>query len=144
MLEYRTYGIFSFWAATSGNVPSDLCARRWFRSACAFAYSDQSLDWAHFRWPRMRSFFMRTTKTLIRLRGCAVWLESLLGAHARRYIFSYCGSFRKYQWPSVRFSAVRLRIIIRYFLNWYPQKTIKTIIRLFAQQHNNKQKVSVY
>ena len=32
-------------------------------------------------WPMMQGFFMRTTKTLIRLRGCAGWFESSLGAH---------------------------------------------------------------
>ena len=30
-------------------------------------------------------------KTLIRLRECAGWFESSLGAHARQYIFSRCG-----------------------------------------------------
>ena len=34
--------------------------------------------------PKMQSFFMRTTKTLIRLRGCAGWIESSLDAHVRR------------------------------------------------------------
>ena len=36
--------------------------------------------------PRMQSFFMRSTKTLIRLCRCAGWFESSLGAHVRRYI----------------------------------------------------------
>ena len=31
-------------AATSGNVHSDICAQRRFRSACAFAQSDKHLD----------------------------------------------------------------------------------------------------
>ena len=36
---------------------------------------------------------MRTTKTLIRLRGCAGWSESSLSAHVRRYVLShYCPS----------------------------------------------------
>ena len=38
-------------------------------------------------------FFIRTTKTLIRLHGCAGWFESSLGAHVRRYGFS---QFRTY------------------------------------------------
>ena len=38
-------------------------------------------------------FFIRTTKTLIRLRACAVWFESSLGAHVRRYFFSRYGTF---------------------------------------------------
>ena len=39
------------------------------------------------------SFFKRTTKTLIRLRECAVWLESTLCALVRRYIISCCVSY---------------------------------------------------
>ena len=34
----------------------------------------------------MQSFFMRTAKTLIRLRGFAGWSESLFGGHVRRYV----------------------------------------------------------
>ena len=60
------------WTATTENVPSDMCALRRFRSACAFAYL---------------CFFMRTTKTLIRLRRCADWLEYSLDVHVRRYVF---------------------------------------------------------
>ena len=36
---------------------------------------------------------MRTTKTLIRLRGRAGWSESSLGAHVRRYVFSHFDSY---------------------------------------------------
>ena len=36
---------------------------------------------------------MRTTKTLIRLRGCAGRFESSLGAHVSWYVFLRCGSF---------------------------------------------------
>ena len=50
-------------AATSENVPPDMCAQQRFRSACAFAQSDQNPFWAHFGLPRMQCFFMRTTKT---------------------------------------------------------------------------------
>ena len=72
----------------SVNVPSDMCAQRRFKSACAFAQTDQNLQWAHFGWPRMQSLFTWTTKTLIRLRECAGWFESSLGADVRRYFFS--------------------------------------------------------
>ena len=34
------------------------------------------------------SVFMRTTKTLVRLCGCAGWFESSLGAYVRRYVSS--------------------------------------------------------
>ena len=49
------------------NVPSDNCAQRRFRSACAFAPSSQNHYWMHFGWPMLQGFFIRTTKTLIRL-----------------------------------------------------------------------------
>ena len=35
-------------AVTSENVPSDTCAQRRFRSACAFAQSDQNIHWVQF------------------------------------------------------------------------------------------------
>ena len=66
------------WASTPENVPSDMCAQRRFRSACAFAQSDQNLPSAHFGLPRMQSFFMRTTMTLISPHRCAGWFECVL------------------------------------------------------------------
>ena len=57
--------------ATPGNIPSDMCAQIRFRSDCAFAQSGLNLHWALFRQPRIESFFMRTTKILIRLSECA-------------------------------------------------------------------------
>ena len=51
-LLYVTYGLTAgtglIRAATSENVLLDMCAQRRFRSACAFAQSDQNLHWAHF------------------------------------------------------------------------------------------------
>ena len=69
-----------------------MCGQRKFRSACAFEQSDQYFHWLHFEKPEMRSFFTRTTKTLIRLRRCAGWFESTLGEYVRRYVFSPLGS----------------------------------------------------
>ena len=43
----------------------------------------------------MQCFFMRTTKSPIRLRVCAGWFEPSLGAHVSRHAFSRC-SFYKY------------------------------------------------
>ena len=48
-------------------------------SARASAQSDQSLRWALNRQLRVHSFFLRTSKTLIRLGGCPGWSESSLG-----------------------------------------------------------------
>ena len=38
-------------------------------------------------------FFMRTMKTLIRLRGCVDCFESSLGANARRYVIPRCDAY---------------------------------------------------
>ena len=64
------------WAAMLENVPSEMCTQRRFRSACAFAQSDLNLHWEYFGQQGMQRFFMRRTKTLIRLRRCAAWFES--------------------------------------------------------------------
>ena len=80
------------WTATSENLLWGKCAQRRFRSACAFAQPDQNLPCVHLGLKRMQTFFMLTTKTLIRLRGCAGWSESSLGAYVRRYVFGHYGS----------------------------------------------------
>ena len=54
------------------NVPSDMCAQRRLRIACAFAQSDQSLRWAHEETLHTWLSKMRSVKILIRLRECAV------------------------------------------------------------------------
>ena len=61
-------------ALTFGRAPS-----KRFRSASAFALSDQNLPRVHFGLPNMQSFFMQTTKTSIRLRRCTGWFEFCLG-----------------------------------------------------------------
>ena len=38
----------NIWTVTSEGTPSDTCAQRWFRSACAFAQSAQNFHWAYF------------------------------------------------------------------------------------------------
>ena len=50
------------WASTSENVPSDMCVQRKFRSACAFAQSDQNHQLAHFGLPRMQIFLHQTAQ----------------------------------------------------------------------------------
>ena len=81
------------WAAMLGTVHLDMCAQRRFRSACAFAQSDQNLLWTHFGYQIIQSFFMRTAKTLIGLRRWPGWFESSSGTHMRKYVFSYCGLY---------------------------------------------------
>ena len=78
----------------SENIPFDMCAQRNFRSACTFAQSGQKLHSAQFGLARVQRFFIRTTETLVRLRGCADLFESLfLGAHVRQFVFSSCVSY---------------------------------------------------
>ena len=50
---------------------------------------------------------MRTTKTLIRLRGCAGWFESSLGANVRWYVFGLLGSFFDYSYALKLYSLGR-------------------------------------
>ena len=47
----------------SENVPSDMCARRRIRVACAFVQFDQNLPLADFGWPRMQIFFYVDSET---------------------------------------------------------------------------------
>ena len=74
-------------------VPSDICAQRRFRSVRT-VWSDSSLG--AFWIACIKTTFMRTTKSLIRLRGCEGWFEFLLGAHFRRYGFLRCDSNREF------------------------------------------------
>ena len=80
------------WAAMRENVPSDMCVRRKLKSACASAQSDQSLRRPHERTLHPWLSKMRQVKILIRLRECAVWSESSLGAPVHRYTFCRCDS----------------------------------------------------
>ena len=81
------YKFYIMLASTSEIAPFNMCDQQRFRSACAFAQSDQNLRCSHFWQPRMQIFFKKTTKTLIRLRGYPGWFESSFGAHVRRYVF---------------------------------------------------------
>ena len=67
-----------------------MCTKSRFRSACAFAQSDQNLCWAVFGWSGLQCFFMRRTKTLIRLRGCIGWSTSSLNARQKYTYSRYC------------------------------------------------------
>ena len=50
----------NIWAGMSENVLSDICAQRRFRSACAFAQSDQNLHWAIWVAKDARVFITKT------------------------------------------------------------------------------------
>ena len=82
------------WAVTWENVPSDMCAQRRLKSACASVQSDQNRRCPHEETLHPWLYKLRPVKILIRLCECAVWSESSLGAHVERYVFwrisSYC------------------------------------------------------
>ena len=70
-----------------GNVPFGKSAQWRLKSAYASAQSDQNLCCTHEETWHLCLSKMRLVKILIRLRECAVWSESSLGAHIRRYVF---------------------------------------------------------
>ena len=104
-------------------------AQRRFRSACAFAQSDQNLHWAHFRYPRMKSFIMSTTETLIILRGCAGWFESSLGTrqkvHFLTFRLKWLLALMQSSWWWIRITALALTEQLR-----REKRTTKTQISL--------------
>ena len=75
------------------NVPSDMCDKRRLKSACTSSQSYQKLRCVHEDTLRHWLSKRRLAKIQIRLRECAVWSESSLGAHIRRYVCRICGSF---------------------------------------------------
>ena len=79
--SFKWYLISEKWAAAWQNQQNYLCAQRRLRSAWASAQTDQSLCWALNKRLRTQCFFMRTSKTLIRLGRWPGWSESSLGAH---------------------------------------------------------------
>ena len=58
--------------------------------------------------------FMRTRKTLIRLRGFAGWFETLLGALVRRYVFERCGSYLRFR--TLRFISTFLHVAAHIYI----------------------------
>ena len=77
------------------NVPSDMCARRRFKSARGSAQSDQNLRCPHEETLHHWLSKIRPRKILIRLCECTVWSESSLGTHVRRYVFWRFTSFEQ-------------------------------------------------
>ena len=77
-----------YWAVTSGNVPSEMCAQRRFRSDCACSlcavWSESSLG--AFRIASDAKFPHLDTD------NSNHGSLSLLSAHVRRFLFSSCGS----------------------------------------------------
>ena len=101
----------AIWATTQETISSDRCAqrRRRFRSAW-HSQSEPSLG--AFRITKMQSFFMRTTKSLLRLRGCAGWFESTLCAHVRKssHVAAHKRLVKMYFVLHALFAAVRYQL----------------------------------
>ena len=64
------YKVFMKLSHIVENLPSDMCAQRRLRSACASAQSDQSLRCSHEETLHTWVSNMRPVKILIRLREC--------------------------------------------------------------------------
>ena len=80
------------WTAMSTNVPLDVFTQQRFILACAFVvWTESSLG--TFWIAKGATFLHADNENLIRLHRYAGWFESLLGVHARRYVFLCCGSY---------------------------------------------------
>ena len=93
--QWKSSGLTNLRAAIRENVLSCMYAHRRLKSACASALTDQRYRCPHEHFLRPWSSKMRPMKILIRLRECAVWSESSLGAHVRRYVFWCSGKYYK-------------------------------------------------
>ena len=71
----------------------DTFTQRKYRPACAFAQSNLNFHLGTLDSEEYKVFFMQTTETLIRLRGCVRLFVSSMGAYIRRYVFSGFGSY---------------------------------------------------
>ena len=115
-----------------------MSAQRRFRSACASRLFTGRI-WDSQGCKVCCFFFKRTTKTLIRLRGCASWFESSMGHHIKRYIFPRWGpyvivvctvAYKQITWSEDKSHWTKLRIdkviatvqsmeSFAYYLMWY-------------------------
>ena len=117
------------WAGAWQNQQNDLWAQRWLRSAWVFALSDKSLCSSHEEalgpWLPIKCL-----AKINRLRGCAGWSESLLGAHAILLVLS-CSSSISFNFL-VYWYYQKLHILHHHFGNsinycqnpktWIPEK----------------------
>ena len=95
----QSHSHFNIWAIARQNQQNDLCTQRRLRSAWASVQSDESLRSALNGQLRAQCFFMRPTKTLIRLGRCSGWSESLLGAKVILLVLSWGGSYQLWASP---------------------------------------------
>ena len=74
------------------NIPSAMCAQWRLKPSCTSAHTGKSLCGPHQETLHPKRSKMCPVKILIGLRECAVWSESSLGAHVRRYVSGRFGS----------------------------------------------------
>ena len=83
LLHFKLQFIWDKLSCNVRSLPSDRFAQRRLKSGlCIWSETSLSEETMH---PRLSK--TRPVKILIRLRECAVWSESSLGAHVRRYVF---------------------------------------------------------
>ena len=85
---------FSFcnWATTWQNVSSEVSDQARHKPACAATEASMRLEILAIESRAIRLSKQRTTRMLIRLRGCAGWSAPLLFAYGIRQVFSLAGS----------------------------------------------------
>ena len=83
------------WAPSSENVSSRVCDQVTFKPACSSTETSLNLEISDLETRDILLSKERTTKALIRLRGCAGWSAPLLFAYDIRHIFAWPGPFIK-------------------------------------------------
>ena len=71
------------------------------------------------------SYYRSTVKTLLRLRVCAGWFESAIGAHVWKYIFSHSGSVSHMRSGKSKFSSCTRAVLSGQPLSIYRFKKTK-------------------
>ena len=118
-MYYFSYDSFRLgsclWATMWENVPSYIYVQRRLNQ------SDQSLHCPHEETLLPWLSKMLAVKILIRLRECAVWSESSLGAHVRRYIswrfgsnILFCRTASSMHWSYITCYGLGFRDILPY------------------------------
>ena len=94
------------WATTRQNMSSGVSDQARHKPACAATEAIWSLEISAIESRAIILSKQRTTKAMIRLRGCAGWSAPLLFAYDIRHIFSWSGSI---PFPSTPFSILYWR-----------------------------------
>ena len=85
----------SIWATSRENVSSGVFDQVTFKPACPATEASLYLDTLDIASIHIILSRQRTTKVLIRLRGCAGWSTHLLFAYGLRHVFTWPGPYNK-------------------------------------------------